>query len=147
MPKYLKVLIFCAIVFLLYAAVAVSIPYIRFFHIKDKMKEAAQNAMTESDDSIARALAENSLDDKIPLVGDYFYQVQDEKGKKNIYKPETEEQQREYIDGAREYFLQNIQREEGRSYTISIEYTVELYFPFYTHKINFKHKEVQTPTK
>jgi hypothetical protein len=147
MPKFLKVLIFFAVLFLLYAAVAVSIPYIRFFHIKDKMKEAAQNAMTESDDSIARALAENSLDDKIPLVGDYFYQVQDEKGNKDVFIPGTEEQKREYLDGAREYFLQNIAREEGQSCAISIDYTVELYFPFYTHKINFSHKEVQTPTR
>jgi len=143
MPKFLKVLIFFAVLFLLYAALAVSIPYIRFVHIKDKMKEAAQNAMTESDDSIARALAESAMDDKIPLVGDYFYQVQDEKGNKDVYKPETEEQQREYLDGAREYFLQNIIREEGRSYTISIDYTVELYFPFYIHRINFSHKESQ----
>ncbi|MDQ7797340.1 MAG: hypothetical protein RDU76_00145 [Candidatus Edwardsbacteria bacterium] len=143
MPKFLKVLIFFAVLILLYAAVAVSIPYIRFFHIKDKMKEAAQNAMTENDDTIARALAENAMDDKIPLVGDYFYQVQDEKGNRDVYEPESEEQQREYLEGAREYFLQNIIRAEGQNYTISIDYTVELYFPFYTHRINFSHKESQ----
>ncbi|HAD83127.1 MAG: hypothetical protein A2509_03850 [Candidatus Edwardsbacteria bacterium RIFOXYD12_FULL_50_11] len=143
MPKFLKVLIFFTVLILLYAAVAISIPYIRFFHIKDKMKEAAQNAMTENDDSIARALAENAMDDKIPLVGDYFYQVQDEKGNRDVYKPETEEQQREYLEGAREYFLQNIIRTEGQNYTISIDYTVELYFPFYTHRISFSHKESQ----
>lgn len=143
MPPILKVVLGIAVLFLLYAAVAVSIPYIRFYHIKDKMKEAAQNAMTENDDTIARALAENALDDKIPLVGDYFYQVQDEKGNKDLYQPETEEQQKEYLEGAREYFLQNIVRIEGQNYTISIDYTVELYFPFYIHRMNFSHKESQ----
>jgi len=141
MPRYLKVLLFFLVVFLLYAAVAISIPYIRFYHIKDKMKEAAENAMTESDESIARALAETALDDKLPLVGDYFYQIQDEKGNKSVYRPETEQQQKEYIAGATDYFLQNIQRDDN--FNISINYTVELYFPFYTYKMNFSHKEIQ----
>lgn len=145
MPRYLKVLIFFAVVFLLYAAVAISIPYIRFYHIKDKMKEAAENALTENDETIARTLAETAMDDKIPLVGDYFYQVQDEKGKKYVYRPESEEQQKEYLEGAKIYFLQNIQRDAN--FNISIEYTVELYFPFYTYKMNFSHKEIQPLAK
>ena len=141
MPRYLKVLIFCAVLFLLYASVAVMIPYIRYFHIKDKIKEAAKNAMSETDANIARTLAETAMDDKIPIVGDYFYQIQDEKGEKKVLRPDTEEQQKEYLDGATGYFLQNIQRDD--SFNISIEYTVELYFPFYTHKINFSYKESQ----
>jgi len=145
MPRYLKVLLFFLVVFLFYAAVAISIPYIRFYHIKDKMKEAAENAMAESDESIARTLAETAMDDKLPLVGDYFYQIQDDKGNKSIYRPETEEQQKEYIAGATDYFLQNIQRDDN--FNISINYTVELYFPFYTYKMNFSHKEIQPLAK
>ncbi len=143
MPPILKVVLVIAVLFLMYAAVAISIPYIRYFHIKDKMEEAVQNAIAESDESIARTLAETAMDDKIPLVGDYFYQVQDEKGNKYVYRPVTEEQQKEYLDGAMDYFLQNIIRAEGQNYSISINYTVELYFPFYTHRINFSHKESQ----
>jgi hypothetical protein len=141
MPTYLKVLIFCAALFLLYASVVMMIPYFRYFDIKDKLKEAAKNAMSETDANIARTLAEKALDNRIPIVGDYFYQIQDEKGNKMVLIPETEEQQKEYIEGAIQYFLQNIQRDDN--FNIAIEYTVELYFPFYTHKINFSYKETQ----
>lgn len=147
MPRFFKVIIFILVMFLFYAAIAISIPYIRFYHIKDKMKEAAQNAVSESDRAIAVALAETALDDKIPLVGDYFYQVIDEKGKKYVYLPETQEQQKEFMDVAAEYFLQNIERNPGQYYSINIDYVVELYFPFYTHKIRFSHKETQPLTR
>ena len=147
MPQFFKVIIFVVVAFLFYAAIAISIPYIRFYNIKDKMKEAAENAAAESDRSIALALAETALDSKIPLVGDYFYQLIDEKGKKYIYLPETQEQQKEFMDGATEYFLQNIERNPDQNYSINIDYVVELYFPFYTHKIRFNHKEIQPLTR
>jgi hypothetical protein len=143
MPRIVKPLIYLAIGFLVYMAIAISIPYIRFYHIKGKMKEAAENAFNGADDTIARALAENALDDKLPLVGDYFYRVEDEQGKLYVCRPESEEQKKEYLEGARQYFLDNIVRDPGNSFTISIGYTVELYFPMYTHKINFSHKEIQ----
>jgi hypothetical protein len=147
MPRIVKPFIYVAIGFLIYMAIAISIPYIRYFHIKGKMEEAAQNAFTEPDDVIARALADNALDDKLPLVGDYFYRVEDDQGRRYVYRPESDEQKKEYLEGARQYFLENIIRDPGNSYTISIQYTVELYFPFYTHKINFSHKETQPLTR
>lgn len=143
MPRIVKPLIYLVIGYLIYMAIAISIPYIRFHHIKEKMKEAAENAFNETDDTIARVLAEDALDDKLPLMGDYFYRVEDEQGKRYIYRPESEEQKKEYLEGARQYFRDNMVRDPGISFTISIQYTVELYFPIYTHKINFSHKETQ----
>jgi hypothetical protein len=147
MPPFVKVTLVLLAIFLVFAGISIVIPYIRFADIKGKMKEAAENAMGENDQTISFELAENAMDDKLPLVGDYFYQVVDNKGEKFILTPESEEQRKEYKDGARQYFLEHIQRVSGQDYTISIEYTVELYFPFYTHSINFRHKEVQPLTR
>jgi len=142
MPKIVKWLLWLLAGFVLYMSIKVVLPYIRFADIKGKMKEAVQAADTESDLNIAIKLADNALMDKLPIAGDYFYKVTGEDGKKFIYQPEDEEQQKEYQELAKQYFLEHMTRTSG-GLEISLSYTVEVYFPFdlYTHKISFDHKE------
>lgn len=144
MPPIIKVLIVVLALLVLYSALLVAIPHIRFYRVKDKMEEAVNAAMAESDESLAQGLADVCLEQKVPLVGDFFYRVTDDQGKKFYYQPESEAERRQYLDGAKAYFLENIKRIPGQEISISIEYTVEIYFPFniYTMKKTFSHKEV-----
>jgi hypothetical protein len=145
MPKIVKWFLWFLVFLALYNGFKVMLPYLRFAHIKGQMKDACQSAITESDNSLAEMLADKAKDDQIPLVGDYFYRVTDENGKQFFYKPETEAQEKEYLDGAKQYFLERIVRNPGNDISISIEYHVEVYFVFhmYTYKIDFQHKEVR----
>ncbi|MBI4726733.1 hypothetical protein HY768_05860 [candidate division TA06 bacterium] len=142
MPRIIKWLLWALVVVALYASLKIVLPYIRFADIKGKMREAVLAAAMETDESIARKLAENALDDNLPLAGDYFYQVTGEDGKKFVYQPETEEQKNEYQTLARQYFLEHMTR-SPQGLEIAISYQQEIYFPFnlYTHKISFEHKE------
>jgi hypothetical protein len=142
MPKIVKWLLWLLAGMALYMSVKIILPYIRFADIKSKMKEAVQAADGEGDQNIAIKLAENAMMDKLPIAGDYFYKVTGDDGKKFIYQPEDEEQQKEYQELARQYFLDHMVRTPN-GLEISISYTVEVYFPFdmYVHKINFDHKE------
>jgi len=142
MPRIVKWILWILVGFSLYMSIKILMPYIRFADIKSKMKEAVQASAMESDESIALKLAENALDDKLPLAGDYFYQVTGEDGKKFVYKPDTDDQKKEYQNLARQYFLEHMTR-TPQGLVIEISYTVEIYFPFdiYTHKILFAHKE------
>jgi len=143
MPKIIKWLLSVLVIVALYAFLKIIIPYIRFADIKGKMRESVVAASMESNAGIAYKLAENALDDKIPLAGDYFYQLVGEDGKKFVYKPETDEQQQEYLELARQYFFEHITRNPQGLVEITISYQQEIYFPFdlYTHKISFEHKE------
>lgn len=145
MPKIVKWVLWILAGFALYMAIVILLPYIRFADIKGKMKEAVQAANAESDISIAIKLSENALLDKLPIAGDYFYQVVGEDGKKFVYEPDTEEQKKEYQELAKQYFLEHM-TQTPQGLEIEISYTVEIYFPFniYTHKILFAHKEGQT---
>ena len=142
MPRIIKWLLWALVVAALYASLKIVLPYIRFADIKGKMREAVLAASMETDEGIARKLAENALDDKLPLAGDYFYQLAGEDGKKFVYQPETEEQKNEYQKLARQYFLEHMIR-SPQGLEITISYQQEIYFPFdlYTHKIYFEHKE------
>jgi hypothetical protein len=142
MPRIIKWFLWFLAVVALYASLKIVLPYIRFADIKGKMRESVLAASMESDEGIARKLAENALDDKLPLAGDYFYQMIGEDGKKFVYQPETEEQKNEYQILARQYFLEHMTR-TPQGLEIEIGYTAEIYFPFnlYTHKISFAHKE------
>jgi hypothetical protein len=142
MPKIFKWLIWILVGFVLYMAIVIVIPYIRFADIKGKMEEAVLAANAESDIGLAMKLSENALLDHLPIAGDYFYQVTGEDGKKFIYEPDTEEQKKEYQDLAKQYFLDHMTH-TPQGLEMEISYTVEIYFPFniYTHRINFAHKE------
>ncbi len=143
MPPILKFLIVVLVALLLYTAFMASLPHIRFSRVKGKMEEAAAAAMSEPDEALARELAEVCLEQKVPIVGDFFYKVRDDKGDLFFYQPETEEERKQYLDGAFAYFLENIKRTPGQEISISIEYQTETYFPFgvYTLKQNFSHTE------
>jgi hypothetical protein len=142
MPRIFKWLLWALVPLALYASLKIMMPYIRFADIKSKMEAAVQASDLESDESIARKLAENALDDKLPLAGDYFYQVTGDDGKKFIYTPDTEEQKVEYQALVRQYFLDHMTR-SSQGLEITISYQQEIYFLFnlYTHKISFDHKE------
>jgi len=142
MPKIVKWLLWILVGFALYMSIKIVLPYIRFADIKGKMEEAVLAANAESDISIAMKLSENALLDKLPIAGDYFYQVVGEDGKKFLYEPEDPDQEKEYLELAKQYFLEHMTR-TPQGLEIGISYTVEIYFPFdiYTHKINFEHKE------
>jgi hypothetical protein len=142
MPRIVKWLLWALVPLALYASLKILMPYIRFADIKGKMKEAVQASSLDSDETIARKLAENALDDKLPLAGDYFYQVTGDDGKKFVYIPETEEQKNEYQAMVRQYFLDHMTR-SSQGLEITISYQQEIYFLFnvYTHKISFEHKE------
>jgi hypothetical protein len=145
MPKIVKWLLWILAGLAIYMSVKILLPYIRFADIKGKMKEAVQDASAEADIGIASKLAETAMMDKIPIAGDYFYKIVGEDGKKFYYEPEDEEQQKEYQEIAKQYFLDHMSRSPQGS-EISIGYTVEVYFPFdmYTYKITFEHKEIGT---
>jgi spore coat polysaccharide biosynthesis predicted glycosyltransferase SpsG len=142
MPKIVKWLLWILAGLAVYMAIMILLPYIRFADIKGKMKEAVQASDAEPDMNIATKLAETALLDRLPIAGDYFYKVTDENGKKFVYTPEYDDQQREYLELAKQYFLDHMNH-TSQGLEISIGYTVEVYFPFgiYTHKINFEHKE------
>ncbi|HTY08143.1 MAG TPA: hypothetical protein VMF29_03165, partial [Candidatus Edwardsbacteria bacterium] len=72
MHPFLKFLVLAAVVAGLYAGIKILLPYIRFADIKGKVREAATNSVSESDESLATKLAETALDDKLPIAGDYF---------------------------------------------------------------------------
>lgn len=142
MPKIVKWILWVLAGFALYMSVKIVIPYIRFADIKGKMEEAVLAANSESDTGIAIKLSENALLDKIPIAGDYFYQVTGEDGKKFLYEPESPEQVDEYQELAKQYFLEHMTR-GPQGLEIEIGYTVEIYFPFniYTYRISFSHRE------
>jgi len=142
MPRIVKWILWILLGFALYMSIKIVLPYIRFADIKGKMEEAVLAANAETDYNIADKLAENAILDKIPISGDYFYQVVGEDGKKYIYEPESPEQVKEYQGMARQYFLDHMTR-TPQGLVIEISYTVEIYFPFdtYTHRILFVHKE------
>lgn len=143
MPPIVKVLIVVLAALLLYSGFMAAMPHIRFSRVKSKMEEAASAAMADGDDVLARGLAEVCLEQKVPIVGDFFYRVRDEKGDLFFYEPETEQEKKQYLDGAFAYFLEHIKRMPGQDISISIEYQTETYFPFglYTLKQNFSHTE------
>jgi len=145
MHPLFKLLIVAAILIGCYAGIKILLPYIRFADIKGKMQEAANNSVSETDESLCNKLAETALEDKLPIAGDYFYQVKDEQGKLSVLTPESDEQQKDYTKLAGDYFLKNIKRGQDRSVTITIDYNQEVYFPFnvYKHVIHFHHEEVQ----
>ena len=142
MPRIVKWILWILVGFALYMSIKILLPYIRFADIKGKMKEAVLVSGAESDVSIAIKLSENALLDKLPIAGDYFYQVVGEDGKKFFYEPESPEQEKEYQDLAKQYFLEHTTR-TPQGLVVEISYTVEIHFPFdvYTHKIFFAHKE------
>ena len=142
MPKIIKWMLWVLAGFALYMSIKIVLPYIRFADIKGKMEEAVLAANAETDNNIADKLSENALLDKLPIAGDYFYQVVGEDGKKFFYEPESPEQQKEYQELAKQYFLEHMTR-TPQGLVIEISYTVEIYFPFdiYIHRINFAHKE------
>jgi hypothetical protein len=142
MPRIVKWILWILVGFALYMSIVILLPHIRFADIKGKMKEAVLSANSESDISIAIKLSENALLDKLPISGDYFYQVIGDDGKKFFYQPETPEQEKEYLELAKQYFLEHMTR-TSEGLEMEIRYTVEIYFPFniYTHRINFEHKE------
>ena len=142
MPRIVKWILWILVGVSLYMSIKILLPYIRFADIKGKMKEAVLVAGAESDISIAIKLSENALLDKLPIAGDYFYQVVGEDGKKFFYEPESPEQEKEYQDLAKQYFLEHMTR-TPQGLAIEISYTVEIYFPFniYIHRINFAHRE------
>jgi hypothetical protein len=145
MHPLLKMLILAVVLVAVYAGLMIMFPYIRFSHIKSKIQEAAANAVTESDESLVAKLAETALEDKLPIAGDYFYQVKDEQGKLTVLTPENDQQQKEYLKLATDYFLKNIVHGPDKSITITIDYNQEVYFPFnvYKHVIHFHHEEIQ----
>jgi hypothetical protein len=149
MHPLLKLLITAAVIIGIYSGIMILMPYIRFADIKSKTQEAVQNAMAETDESLAGKLAETALDDKLPIAGDYFYQVRDAQGKVAVLMPETEAQQKEYDALATAYFLKSFKRNADRSLSIVIDYTQEVYFPFnvYKHTIHFHHEEGQQPNR
>ncbi|MBI5804797.1 hypothetical protein HZA73_01985 [candidate division TA06 bacterium] len=142
MPRIVKWILWILVGFALYMSIKILLPYIRFADIKGKMEEAVLVSNGESDLTIAIKLSENALLDKLPIAGDYFYQVVGEDGKKFFYEPENLEQEKEYQELAKQYFLEHMTR-TPQGLVIEISYTVEIYFPFniYTHKIFFAHKE------
>lgn len=142
MPKIVKWILWILAGFALYMSIKIVIPYIRFADIKGKMEEAVLAAGGETDINIASKLSENALLDKIPIGGDYFYQVVGEDGKKFFYEPESPEQVDEYQELAKQYFLEHMAR-NPQGLEIEIGYIVEIYFPFdiYTYRISFSHKE------
>ena len=142
MPKIIKWMLWVLAGFALYMSIKIVLPYIRFADIKGKMEEAVLAANAETDNNIADKLSENALLDKLPIAGDYFYQVVGEDDKKFYYEPESPEQQKEYQELAKQYFLEHMTR-TPQGLVIEISYTVEIYFPFdiYIHRINFAHKE------
>ena len=146
MPPFIKVLIVVLIILVLYTGFMVALPHIRFSRVKSKMEEAVQAATVESDESLARGLAEICLEQKVPLVGDFFYKVRDDRGNLFYYQPETEQEKQQYISGAVAYFLEHIKRTPGQEISISIEYQTETYFPFgiYTLIQNFSHTETSS---
>ena len=149
MHPFLKMMILAAVILGLYSGLKLLLPYIRFADIKSKVNEAAMNALTESDASIAIKLAETALVDKLPIAGDYFFQVKDGQGKVYVLTPETEEQEKEYTALATAYFTKNITHGADRSITIAIDYDQDVYFPFniYKHTIHFHHEESQQPPR
>ena len=145
MPRIIKWLLWILAVFAFYMSIKILLPYIRFADIKGKMEEAVLASDGESEVRIAIKLSETALLDKLPIAGDYFYQVVGEDGKKFVYEPDTEEQKKEYQELAKQYFLEHM-TQTPQGLEIEISYTVEIYFPFniYTHKILFAHKEGRT---
>jgi hypothetical protein len=143
MPPILKVLIVVLVALLLYTAFMAGLPHIRFSRVKGKMEEAVAAAMSDADETLARELAEVCLEQKVPIVGDFFYKVRDDKGEMFFYQPENDQEKKQYLDGAFAYFLEHIKRTPGQEISISIEYQTETYFPFgvYTLKQNFSHTE------
>jgi hypothetical protein len=143
MPPIVKVLIVVLAILLLYSAFITALPHIRFSRVKGKMEEAVNAAMADPDEALARGLAEVCLEQKVPIVGDFFYKVHDDKGELFYYQPENDEEKKQYLDGAFAYFLEHIKRIPGQEISISIEYQTETYFPFgiYTLKQNFSHTE------
>lgn len=146
MPPIVKVLIVVLVGLLLYTAFMAAMPHIRFSRIKGKMEEAVNAAVIESDETLARGLAEICLEQKAPLVGDFFYKVKDEQGRVFYYQPETDQEKKQYLDGAFAYFMENIKRIPGQEISISIEYQTETYFPFdlYVLKQRFVHTETSS---
>ena len=142
MPRIVKWILWILLGFALYMSIKILLPYIRFADIKGKMEEAALVSNGESDLGIAIKLSETALLDKLPIAGDYFYQVVGEDGKKYFYEPESPEQQKEYQELAKQYFLEHMTR-TPQGLAIEISYTVEIYFPFniYIHRINFAYRE------
>lgn len=149
MPPIVKVLIVVLVALLLYSAFMAAMPHIRFSRIKGKMEEAVNAAMADTDEVLARELAEVCLEQKVPIVGDFFYKVRDEKGKLFYYQPETDQEKKQYMDGAMAYFQENIKRNPGQEISISIEYQTETYFPFdlYVLKQGFAHTETSSLTR
>lgn len=145
MHPLLKILIAVVLLMAGYVGFKFLIAYIRFADIKGKMQEAVVNSFADTDNTIADKLAENALDDKLPIAGDYFYQVRDDAGKVFVLVPETEEQKAEYKKLATDYFLSTIKRggSGGRDFSIAIAYDQEIYFPLnvYKHVIKFRHEE------
>ncbi len=149
MPPIIKVLIVVLAALLLYSAFMAAMPHIRFSRVKGKMEDALKEAMVDSDEVIAKELAEVCLEQKVPLVGDFFYKVRDDKGKLFYYEPENDQEKKQYMDGAIAYFLDHINRIPGQEISISVDYQTETYFPFgiYTLKQNFSHTEKSTLTR
>lgn len=145
MHPLVKLLIVAVIAMSIYVGFLFLIAYVRFYDIKSKMEEAAINSFTESDTTIAVKLAETALNDNLPIAGDYFYQVKDEQGKILLLKPESDQQQQEYMKLAVKYFMGNMRHGANREFSITLAYDQEIHFPFnlYKHVIKFRHEEVQ----
>jgi hypothetical protein len=143
MHPLLKILIVAVLMTAGYVGFKFLIAHIRFADIKGKMREATVNSFADADNVIADRLAESALDDKLPIAGDYFYQVRDDAGKVFLLVPETDAQKAEYKRLATDYFLSTIKR-GGKEFSIAIAYDQEIYFPFnlYKHVIKFRHEEV-----
>jgi hypothetical protein len=149
MHPLLKLMIGAVVLFVLYTGIKFMIAYVRFYDIKGKIREAATSTFGESDSTIAVKLAETALGDKLPIAGDYFYQVKDDKGGVYVLEPQSDQQQQEYLNLATKYFMGNIKHGANREFSITVAYDQEIYFPFnlYTHVIKFRHEEVQQQNK
>ncbi len=144
MHPLLKILVMVVLALAAYVGFKFLLAYIRFVDIKGKMRDSAINSYAESDNAIADRMADEALSDKLPIAGDYFYQVRDDAGKVFLLKPETDEQKAEYKKLAMAYFLSTIKRSgAGKEFSIAIAYDQEIYFPFnvYKHVIKFRHEE------
>jgi hypothetical protein len=149
MHPMLKLLIGAVVLIALYTGIKFLIAYVRFYDIKSKMEEAALNSFTEGDSIIAVKLAETALSDKLPIAGDYFFQVKDDQGKVFVLEPESDQQQQDYLRQAARYFVGNMKHGANRDFSIAIAYDQEIYFPFniYKHVLKFRHEEIQQQAK
>ncbi|MEW6684915.1 MAG: hypothetical protein AB1393_01755 [Candidatus Edwardsbacteria bacterium] len=126
------------LIFLVILGVAIHIgyklgmPYLRYSNLKGKMEAQAKLAATESDTSIATTLSQDALENKIPLVGDFF-----SSDSKPV--PTTEEEKGEYLKGAKSAFLSAINRFPGDSIIISLSYEMDVNFSILGQHLHKQH--------